>query len=483
MKIAVIPLDDRPCNFEYLRDLGEIGSLEICLPPKDLIRSLAPEFKHSALAAWLRGALSDAEAAVISIDGWIHGGLIRSRKMEVSPELAEKRLQALSEIQNEFPTVAFYFSHVLLRLSVTINAEQNESNWRDIFRYSVLKGKNSLSEPEARELASLEERIPSPLLSEYLAVRRRNHQLNLQALQLLPRAEFVLFGQEDCAPEGLHQAEKKALLEKLSKERSLILTGADEMGAQLVLLAYMKKYKVARGSLPLALELGNAHTLKQVSRYEDIAAYENLRLHFQLSPFTLIASSDKRRNPLSPTLFVRGFSSEGQPDLCFADTSPTTHDDFSGFVARIQDGDALLDLSFANGADFRLMQTILKEKNISLSGFSAWNTTGNRLGTLIAQLGIREIAKRQNQHRETADRKYTLRSLLDDFLYQSHVRQGLLLLAQDMGVNPWALGSSHEEFNEFCESHLKEAAADFGLPDEFSASLPWPRLFEVLIRL
>jgi len=482
-KIAVIPLDDRPCNYEYLSDLGKIGSIEVILPPKDLIRSLSATFDHDALNHWLRAMLPQVNAAVISIDGYVYGGLIRSRKMEIIFEEAKNRLSSLVALQSEFPEISFFYSNVLFRLSITINATQSEATWRGVFRYSVLKGKVDLTSVEAAELIQLESELPAGVLEEYLAVRRRNHELNLEALALLPRAGFILFGQEDCGPVGVHLVEKLKLAKESPKENCLILTGADELNAQLVLLAFARQHKIAPQTLPLSVIISDPSTLKQISNYEDIPTYENLRLHFSISPFQLVGVDSKKNRLGTPRLHIRSFASESQPDLCFADAPATAHDDISSFIEGINDGDALLDLCFANGADFMLMHKILVERKITLSVFSSWNTTGNRLGTLIAQLGIREIAKSVSCYDESADRAYLLRSLLDDFLFQSHIRQSLLLTAQDMSLNPWALGTAHDEFSEFCKKRLREAAEDYGLPTDFEARLPWPRLFEVLIRL
>ena len=476
-RIALVPLDDRPCNYQYLQDLVAIAGLKLS--------SLAPTDSFEKRAKWLENTLSNKDALIVNLEGWLYGSLIHSRKMEISESETEARLLKLSELLNQHPQVQIYLSSVLLRLSITLNAEQSERNWRDVFRFSTLKGKENLTSSEVNELHETEARIPPSILHEYLSVRERNHRIQLKAVQLFSkRARFFVFGQEDCAPHGLHVKEKEAIRDAVieSKEapRFQILTGADELGAALLARAYSDHLGVSK--LQLGVWTSDPSTLKMISKYEDIPVYENLRLHAELCYFQLLGLDDRKLKESDPRLLIQCFSPQGQSDLCFK-PSPISENVEFPLVSLLKPNDAVLDLSHANGADPGFMKAVIK-KNLP-SAFSAWNTTGNRMGTLFAHLSFQILSKKSNAYCESADRSVRNRSLLDDFLYQSIVRQKLQDQAERESCNPWALGPRHAEYSAACQEEMLSAIREFGFSTEFldfRATLPWPRLFEVLLR-
>ena len=488
LKIAVVPLDDRPCNREQVFDLCRIGGIEVTTPPLDLITSLNPSFDYESLHAWIESALSQSHALVLSLDQYLYGGLIRSRKMEITEDEANQRLTRLDALLSRHPGIRIYLSHVLLRLSVTLNGTQNEAIWRNIFRYSVLADKIDFDPKLKIEFDELKLHIPAPLLEEYLAVRARNHKLNLAVVGMKTRPAFLLFGQEDCAEFGLHRREKRALSQSISKSESargatsLILTGADELGSMLVMRAFMDSEGIKPNRLGLELRTQDPAGLGRISSYEDIPVLENFDLHLLISPFARVSHGQSARVRVQ----ALAFGPDGQKDACFM--RPGEFSDDLGPVVRefldsLRSRDAFLDLTHANGANPAVMAEIRSHlKYEELSAFSAWNTTGNRIGTLIAHLSMREIAGTKGRLDSEADRWYLRSQLLDGFLYASIVRPRLFEECRRRKWNPWALGEAAPEASALAGQWMQNEARRLGFDFGFQAELPWPRIFEIRIR-
>ncbi len=514
LRLALIPLDCRPCNFEQVIDLAQVVGIQVICPPEELVRSHAdrPD-RFQQLETWLEKTLPRVDALVLSLDQWLYGGLIQSRKLSTaSNEQVSERLARLWEILSRNPSVTVHGFQILLRLSITVNAQQTEADWRNIFQYSVVAGKIENAKrlgkdvPElSQELAELKSQIPAQLLSEYLEVRSRNHQASLAVAAQVGRFSTLIFGQEDCAPHGLHREEKTRLREALQarpeSERAAchVLTGADELGFLSLMSAWMGRQGIPAGNLPLEFrvvepegfspawgEWDEPHALLQaVSAYEDIPVANNLALHLAPSPFRSAAEGET-----GPVVWVVPFEADGQKDLCFEPAQAVAPGSdrekrYQSLAKQIRPGDALLDLTYGNGADPALL-TALTQGGVhlnQLSAFSAWNTSGNRMGSLIAQLAFQVTGKNQETWNEAADRTFLEAQLLDHGAYQAQIRGTLTAQAQKEGLNPWALPpEAWQKLSHEADVSVQEQAKAWGFQLKPRSTLPWARLFEISIR-
>lgn len=487
LRLLCLPLDDRPCNTDSLKDLAACAGIDFRMPPEELFATHG-NFDFEKIFQWLDFQLGWNDAAIISVDMYLYGGLVRSRKNEVSESEVRDRLSRLNELFSKHSTVKIYLSCVLLRLSITVNAAQTEENWRDIFEYSVLADKLEVHPELAPQFLELRERIPQSLLAEYLAVRKRNASASHVLLESLEKISYIAYGQEDCAPFGLHRKEKIKLAKAIelqgasAKSKVTLCTGADELASQLMLRAFMDSKNIRTKSIPLYVPQVVTEKLdEKISKYEDITILENLRRHLEMSPFYLT----EERTSASVCMHVLTFPESGQQDVYFASA-----DEDKGLskpaletLDRLSKGDALLDLRYANGAWPKFMEMLAQQKKLeTLSAFSAWNTTGNSIGTVVAHLGFKAIGG-ENYSKEDC-RRYLLAHFLDDWLYQSVVRAELQELCKEMGENPWALTeAAHKKLDGICREKMQAQAQRVGLDwgIDFLCELPWPRVFEVRI--
>jgi hypothetical protein len=79
MRIAYVPLDSRPANWQFPQRLAEIAGVELVLPPRIMLGTLARGADQRELVRWLRQHAREADAAVFSWDALMYGGLVQSR--------------------------------------------------------------------------------------------------------------------------------------------------------------------------------------------------------------------------------------------------------------------------------------------------------------------------------------------------------------------------------------------------------------------
>ena len=121
---------------------------------------------------------------------------------------------------------------------------------------------------------------------------------------------------------------------------------------------------------------------------------------------------------------------------------------------------------FANGADNDFVEDFLLHINNEIFyGYSAWNTSANTLGSLLAGIKVKWNAKKYNK--EAFDKLQMIR-FLDDWAYQANVR-----------------GKIKEPCNikNLMQPYENKLAAIFNYNKKFSYSYPWNRKFEIEISI
>jgi hypothetical protein len=94
-RIAILPLDDRPVNYDYPRLLAAIAGLQVELPPRAWLGNPWRAAQHEQLIDWLRQTAPTADGLIVAVDTLAYGGLIPSRSNPDSFEQAARRLSIL----------------------------------------------------------------------------------------------------------------------------------------------------------------------------------------------------------------------------------------------------------------------------------------------------------------------------------------------------------------------------------------------------
>jgi hypothetical protein len=542
-KIALLPLDDRPVNYDYPRLLAAIAGVEVALPPREWLGNPWQNSQHEKLLGWLRQAAAKSEALIVAVDTLAYGGLIPSRQVADSFETSAKRLEILAELKAKNPELLICASSVIQRVSRDNSSEEEKPYWAEfgarMFRLSYLEHKSALNEAskdEVVERGNLKQEIPTEIYDDYLGIRARNHNVNLRMLDFVRDGlvDYLLLPQDDTADYGWNIAEARTLQGIIRRDgltqRAITYPGADEIGCLLLARSICAKSGFAPKVFP---RFSSSSSATLITEYEDRPMLELLKAH--LAPLGGTLVEDAREADL--TLFINApaikqgvgelqwaaqFSKEEllqkvpktlkqyAEDLYSDPYFQTTRREMQtprrspeefcrAALEAIRQGKnvAIADVAFVNGSDLILGRQLLQHPEIArLAAYGGWNTAGNTLGTVIAQAVIFVASQRKglNPKQHQAHLEFLFLRFLDDYCYQALERS--LCMIEDLPS--YGLPPSEERLpdGEIARTIQQKVAARLEkqaslLEQTFQksglvrsvqisgVSLPWQRLFEI----
>lgn len=443
MKIGFLPIDNRPVCYALPRQIAEIDrGIEFFMPERDLLGDLTKYADVDGIFDWLEN-LPSVDALIIPLDTAAYGGLISSRRCPETFEEIKSRILRLKEILEKKNARIYAFSSIMRISNNNINEEEKEywTHWgKKIFDYSYQTHKNG-------QESCISNIIPSDILDDYLATRRRNFEINKIYLEWQKEGLFdtLIFSKDDCAEYGFNVQEAQSL-EKLG---GFVKTGADEI--PLTLLA-----RALEGEISVAPYFTEPDEKDLISNYEDVSIEKSVLGQLELAGCKIEKNADI-------SLFVNNFRNTQGEIVMKRPTSP-----FDGEWKRPDGNYMIADVRFANGADNAFVKQLFSAgMGGNFYGYSAWNTSANSLGSLICAAKCKFLAKEYN---DTAFKRLQAVRLLDDWAYQANVRQML--------TSPDTVKAA-----ELMKPFEKRVSEFLGIDIRAKYSFPWKRLFEVEIEL
>ena len=486
MKICVLPIDSRPCTYDFAKDLAGVAGLEVVMPPIGYMGHLLEPSDFTIISQWLLANAVNCDGLVISIEQLIYGGLIASRQSRLDLPAAQKRLEILSELKAAQPKLKIFAFNVLMRTTVSTLNLESMAWWEAVGEYSKYSHLVRLDEANLeyrRIFQELEAKIPANVLAEFLSVRERNHEINKKCIELVNQEviDFLPILQEDCGEFGMHKAEQERLTELIDKynlhQKVTLHNGTDEAGTELLARA------ASGTSMPLKIKWLGRNT-DFVALFEDRPFAVNLKSH--------LSTVNIHEDEAADTVLFIYVPKSAQGDFCIISgevpVSGYSQNEIDSFAKEIADASAqgkkcyLLDIAFANGGDIELLRSLAKHLDIDkLHGYSAWNTACNALGTILSQIVL------SGGENTIQNKSFTYSRILDDVIYQGIIRRRLNDALLEKGLDPWRITDTAAA-DELLQREFKAAKPiiDEIMPDcplGFSASLRWPRTFEVEITI
>ena len=459
--IGFIPQDDRPVSLAQPRQLMAANGWTILSPPKAFLGHREKPGRMAELKEWLLRNGHSAAGWVLSLDMLVYGGLVPSR--ELYDEDKCPLLDVLGELRREIPEIPIYAFQSVRRASTTVTTSDDLAKWQEKLDGSGLS-----------------------------AHRRQNHSVNCQAIEWLGKGalDWLALLQEDTTQREDLTKEHEKLLSLASQRdcaHKFVLTSGCDEGAQVLLvkmacaLSDFSPHVVVNYSC----EAGSHRT----SLYED----RNLRQTVKGQLLNLGAKEVNDPDGADVELWV-WCPDQACRDLWLErpyDGAATGLDRFVEYVANSVEtcGHAVTvaDVAYANGACPHFSKRLVKNVNIShLSGFAAWNTAANSIGSALAQGTIAALGSLPN-----GNRSFLFNRFVEDWAYQTELRPALKsYVVHELDTDPWQLSASgrrkaekfiSEAIDGWCDEHL-----EYGFSDRYGfwgidITLPWSRLFEIEI--
>ena len=476
MNIAFIPIDNRPVCYTLPEQICAIDSdINLFMPKREFLGSLTKYADVEAIFDWLK-KLPQMDAIVMCLDTVAYGGLIPSRRCSDTFEKIKTRVENLKKILENKKAKIYAFSSIMRISNNNVNEEEKEywSKWgKKIFEYSYQTHKLGTE-------SCITNVIPSEILDDYIATRKRNFEINKLYLEYQKQGLFntLVFSKDDCAEYGFNVQEAKAL-EKLG---GFVKTGADEIPLTLLARAIMKKLKpVSEKETSRVGETQCSHQDKcqetgmkiapiflvpeckdLISNYEDVSIEKSVKGQIELAGCSVCEPDDA-----DILLYVNNFE-DHQGEIVMKVPTQT----FSGKWQKPSKPYMVADVRFANGADNAFVKQLFEVGfDENFLGYSAWNTSANSLGSLICGAIVFKVAKMQNNVGKDFYfgrdflKLQTVR-LLDDWAYQANVRQQL--------TSP-----DEKLVKELMKPYEEKVFEVLGVNYDTSYKFPWNRLFEV----
>ncbi|MBW3636079.1 MAG: DUF4127 family protein [Armatimonadetes bacterium] len=481
--IALLPLDDRPCNTRFPAEIAAIGGDSLSHPSRAMLGHFNTPAVAAPLQNWLE-TLPEVEALIVSVDMLAYGGLVASRTAKTSLEMALSHLETLAKWRASRPQTPVYAFNILMRLAITMDSDAAVPHYYNVMRYARLVDEAArFPSPQIEaELCQVKALIPSEILEEYLEARSRNHAVNLKMIEALASQtfDFLLITQEDCTQFGLHRREQDELLARAEAlgvgERFALHPGADE--AALTLLAHHWNTRIRFG----------IHW-SDVARKRDIALFEDVPYEDALHSHIAAMGGQVARDEADVELFVNaplGISQKEEDAAAKSARGAQVSAFCDAIEAQIGQGKlvALCDVAFPNGADDLLLSQLEKRGVLGrLAAFGGWNTAGNTTGTVLAQCAALWRNPNRGAAREL-NRGFVFERLVDDWGYQSRVRAEVENTAREQGFSPFNMNGQAAGIEDIARRELgnfaRQIAPQFDANlEKLDVCLPWGRTFEV----
>ena len=508
-KILLLPLDSRPPCKNFVIDIGKIANIEVITPPPEILDYYTQAGNTDALDHWLENNISNVDAAVISMDQLIHGGLIAAREAATEPQNEAKALLLLKKIHTEHPTIPVYAFNILPRINPPASID-NYKDQKNLIKYSRLTNELGFFDNpnDLKEIREIEKKLSPVFLQKYRAIYTQNTLLNEKLSEMAKNGiiKKLIIGQDDGEDFGIPNMEKKQiqrylLNRNIPDDLVSITHGADEVALTLL---YDINKTWENTTTKIYIEYNDLTTPSLIMPYMATSVSSTVNEKIRLMHAQSVDSPDKA----DFVLFV------------FVGTDKNLNTRYES-AQRLQAllkkkyRIALVDLSEHFSAEETLFP-ILINHDIPLNQFIAyagWNTVSNSVGTALVQGAVfcTELPHQTTKHALLSLYKNNLTFLnnryMEDYFYLKDVIEPINNTLKSAGyTNVYDLDMDHnykwanimlqqalneratrfkhtKAFRQYIPITLNGKESNLRIKDMYiDTSYPWPRTFEIYMQ-
>jgi len=413
-KIAILPLDSRPCNTQYPQVLGKVAGMEIALPEAKFLDDFRSPSKEEELWTWLEHEAKSKDCLIIYTNQLFQGGLIASRDYE-NYEDTDNQLIRLENFCQKHQDKEIIVATILPRLKPT---QYNADLWKYQAALTEWAVNAAQSLSETGVLGEMPADIPEDVVQQYLGLYDEAEKL-VKALAILAEKgliDHLIIGQDDAEEWSF----SNLIYQKMEQRQNSNITtvhGADEL--TMLILAN----RLEQEPLPVRIVYTNPYKLDNFYPYEaaDLQTIVNVKLAFAglvenpHAKDVIIIHNDPEKSQLAAELLAKE----------------------KGHYVGIAD------IAYTNRGDYRLKDILFSSEYFEhVSCYSGWNTASNTLGTVFAHYRLSQYGGQQYTQASSKEKEDILKALLtfkairwnEDQIYQAHIAPQLnpLLLEQKL---------------------------------------------------
>ena len=449
--ISLIPLDNRPYTLYTPEQIGRIGGVTVRTPPRELLGNYFEPGSPEEIGEWWSKEASRTAASIVAVPMLAYGGLICSRYGSgITVQQAKERLQVIRRIREQYPDHPIYAFDTITRLATSPTRDYPGSLSNKIREWSILKDKveHAGMDHLKNSLAAVEAIIPQELRDDYLQARLRNVEVNQLMIEWVKEGiiDFLIIGQDDAEPYGLHRPERNKLLERIRAyglgSKIKLFPGADVVASLLIAKRITESFAA---SPSVYVEYSRKHGDEWIAPFQDIVYSKVVGHYIELLGGSVVP------DPNQADLILMANTAGTQSVEPFADRIR----DFMAGGRHVAIGDD----ARPGISDPELVSHLRQKIRFAdLFGYSGWN-----IGVSIAQSVVRwtllDTSREQDKGLLLLSAKshaeLLLEALAHEEAYRNHVREGAAALARSLGDDPQRLQNGYEAVNAYASEHTK----------------------------
>ena len=490
MKVVYIPLDERPCNYNFASRIATDSGVSLIRPDREVLGNKKEPANYELLESFMLDHAAEADSYIVSLDMLLYGGIVPSRLHHLGEDELTDRLQVLERIKEINPGVKIYAFALIMRCPKYSSSDEEPDYYefcgREIFLTGQVKHKLELGLIDKAEGEKLLEEYASVIagnLADFEARRKINRNMLIKTVRMLHGAiDYLIIPQDDSAEFGYTSIDREAIKAELRAnglDDVAMYPGADEVGMTLLARAACQWV----GKTPkIYFDFAHNNAPNITPLYEDRPLGKTLP--FQVDSAGCEISTDREE---SDVILYLNYPAKDPVEVWQEKSEGYDMRDLESFCSRIKADTergvvtAIADGAYCNGGDAELMKMLAERMDImSISAYAGWNTSSNTLGTVICQaVFVLLFGDNDNQRKFLAERIY------EDVGYcgkiRAHVTNNIL---PDFGFNYFDAGEEsgvvadivRRELETYIGENFPKVASRYRLAE---CKMPWKRMFEV----
>lgn len=400
-KIVFLPLDERPCNYNFPMQLAKDNE-EICLvaPDKSILGKKKEPADYEEIKKFLAENCKDAYGLILSVDMLLYGGIVPSRLHYLSESEILKRLAFIDELKRENPKLKIYASCLVMRCP-TYNSSDEEPDYygtcgEEIHKTGIILHKHKLgliSDDEFDTQIKEYNEKTGEYLTDYVERRKKNLVGVLNAIaQTKTNIDYFVIPQDDSAPYGFTAMDQKVIREYMANngiDGIRIYPGADEVGLTLLSRMICDMKDIHKKIFVIYPENENRNV---IPLYEDREIYKTLNSQIQSAGHIETDDYEQADMVLFYNVNKEQIEITEYSDSYFKYYKDTGYLDKIDKAFKDNKKIILADKYYANGGDLSLVKYLNERYNVfDISGYAGWNTSSNSVGTAICMATFNTI--------------------------------------------------------------------------------------------
>ena len=446
--ILLVPQDNRPVSLAYTVSTAERAGYQVLTPPESILSGSNYKGNADRVWSWVEDNISKSDAAILSTDTLIYGGLVDSRKHNESLATLQSRENRIELLHKNNPKIPLYGFGTIMRSPYASNSGVEPYYYgtygNKIYQISILQDKQdqgTITDKEKAQLTSLKQSVPVEYLQDWFDRRQKNNTINKELIQDVKNNTFTYFclGHDDSSEYSQSAMESRYLAKDakgLKSTRYGSFPGADQLALLLIARYYVDSNKL-HPTFGVIYPLGRGE--ETVPSYESQPIGKTIKEHIEAVNGTITDNAN--------------------PDIMLAINTPLFNTKESGRFENF---------SMKKQSTIDFVDTIKK-----YADSNGWNTASNTIGYAIAQ-AILAPAMNEQAHKDMLLEQY-----LDNWAYQANVRKNLYRMESsypatgNQKISPVIREEMVAELQDFAQ---KKMGLD---PQTVYADFPWDRFFEI----